>query len=54
MKLINSSLPGVLIVEPTVFGDDRDIGETWPLTGEPVLSQKDRLGLPLREAQVFP
>ena len=40
--------------ERCIIWNDRDIGVTWPLIGEPVLSQKDRLGLPLREAQVFP
>lgn len=40
--------------ERCVIWNDHDIGIPWPLTGEPVLSQKDRVGLPLREAEVFP
>lgn len=40
--------------EPCIVWNDRDIGVTWPLTGEPVLTQKDRPGLPLGETQVFP
>jgi len=40
--------------ERCIIWNDRDINIPWPLTGEPVLSQKDRVGLPLREAEVFP
>ena len=40
--------------ERCIIWNDRDIGIPWPLTGEPVLSQKDRVGLPLKEAEVFP
>ena len=40
--------------ERCIIWNDRDIGIPWPLTGEPVQSQKDRVGLPLKEAEVFP
>lgn len=33
--------------------DDPDIGIEWPLQGPPMLSQKDRQGASLREAQLF-
>jgi dTDP-4-dehydrorhamnose 3,5-epimerase len=40
--------------ERCIIWNDRDIGITWPIKGEPVLSQKDRVGLSLKEAEVFP
>jgi len=40
--------------ERCIIWNDRDISIPWPLTGKPVLSQKDREGLSLREAVVFP
>jgi len=40
--------------ERCIIWNDRDIGVPWPLKGEPVLSQKDRAGLSLKEAEVFP
>jgi dTDP-4-dehydrorhamnose 3,5-epimerase len=40
--------------ERCIIWNDRDLGISWPLTGEPVQSQKDRVGLPLKEAEVFP
>jgi len=40
--------------ERCVLWNDRDIGIPWPLRGEPILSRKDRLGLSLKEAEVFP
>jgi dTDP-4-dehydrorhamnose 3,5-epimerase len=40
--------------ERCILWNDRDIGIPWPLTGEPVLSQKDQVGLSLKEAEVFP
>ena len=40
--------------ERCIIWNDRDLGVPWPLKGEPVLSQKDRVGLPLKEAEVFP
>ena len=39
--------------ERCIRWDDPDIGIDWPLTGEPLLSQKDRQGLPLKEAELF-
>lgn len=39
--------------ERCICWDDPDIGIDWPLTGEPLLSQKDRQGLPLKEAELF-
>jgi dTDP-4-dehydrorhamnose 3,5-epimerase len=39
--------------ERTVAWNDPAIGIDWPLTGEPVLSAKDRGGVGLREAEVF-
>ncbi|MGH8875286.1 MAG: dTDP-4-dehydrorhamnose 3,5-epimerase family protein, partial [Acidimicrobiia bacterium] len=41
--------------ERTIAWDDPDIGIDWPLEGvQPILSTKDRTGVPLREAEVFP
>jgi len=40
--------------ERCIIWNDGDIGIPWPLKGEPVLSQKDRAGLSLKEAEVFP
>ena len=40
--------------ERCIIWNDRDIGIPWPVTGEPVQSQKDRAGLSLKEAEVFP
>jgi dTDP-4-dehydrorhamnose 3,5-epimerase len=40
--------------ERCIIWNDRDIGIPWPLAGEPLLSQKDRVGLPLKQAEVFP
>jgi len=40
--------------ERCIIWNDRDLGVPWPLKGEPVLSQKDRAGLSLKEADVFP
>ena len=40
--------------ERCIIWNDRDIGIPWPLTGEHILSQKDREGLLLKEAEVFP
>jgi dTDP-4-dehydrorhamnose 3,5-epimerase len=39
--------------ERCIRWDDPDIGIDWPLTGEPLLSQKDKQGLPLKEAELF-
>jgi len=40
--------------ERCIAWNDRDLAITWPLKGEPILSPKDRAGLPLKEAEVFP
>jgi dTDP-4-dehydrorhamnose 3,5-epimerase len=40
--------------ERCVAWNDRQLDIPWPLQGEPVLSAKDRKGLPLDEAELFP
>jgi dTDP-4-dehydrorhamnose 3,5-epimerase len=40
--------------ERCVLWNDPAVGIEWPLAGEPVLSQKDRAGLPLARAEVYP
>lgn len=40
--------------ERCVIWNDADIGIRWPLDVEPVLSNKDRLGLALRDAELYP
>jgi len=40
--------------ERCIAWNDRDFAISWPLNGEPVLSPKDRAGLALRQAEVFP
>jgi dTDP-4-dehydrorhamnose 3,5-epimerase len=40
--------------ERCVVWNDRDLAIPWPLRGEPVVSAKDRAGLSLKEAEVFP
>ena len=40
--------------ERCVIWSDLDIGIEWPLAGEPVLTAKDRAGLPLRDAETYP
>lgn len=40
--------------ERTIRWNDPEIGIDWPLTGEPILSDRDRAGLSLAEAEVFP
>lgn len=40
--------------ERSIAWDDAQIGVVWPLAGQaPRLSEKDRLGLPLAQAEVF-
>ncbi|MFW2133525.1 dTDP-4-dehydrorhamnose 3,5-epimerase [Ectothiorhodospira haloalkaliphila] len=39
--------------ERCIAWDDADIGIEWPFEGEPLLSGKDREGLPLAQAEVF-
>jgi dTDP-4-dehydrorhamnose 3,5-epimerase len=40
--------------ERCVLWNDPDIGVEWPLTGEPVLTDRDRAGRRLRDADIFP
>ena len=40
--------------ERCIVWNDPDLNVPWPLDGEPTLSQKDRAGLPLKEAELFP
>jgi dTDP-4-dehydrorhamnose 3,5-epimerase len=40
--------------ERSLLWNDRDLNISWPLRGEPILSQKDKKGVPLRQADVFP
>ena len=40
--------------ERCIAWNDRDLAISWPLNGEPILSQKDRAGLSLKDAEVFP
>lgn len=39
--------------ERSIRWNDATLKIPWPLEGEPSLSQKDRLGVPLQEAEVF-
>ena len=39
--------------ERTILWDDAQIGVRWPLEAEPILSDKDRRGVPLRSAEIF-
>jgi dTDP-4-dehydrorhamnose 3,5-epimerase len=39
--------------ERCLIWNDLAVGIAWPLNGEPVLSPKDRSGLPLAKAEVF-
>lgn len=40
--------------ERCIAWNDPELDISWPLQGEPVLSDKDRLGLRFRDAEVFP
>ena len=40
--------------ERCILWNDRDLAISWPLKGEPILSQKDRAGLPFKQAEAFP
>ncbi|HXV12381.1 MAG TPA: dTDP-4-dehydrorhamnose 3,5-epimerase [Burkholderiales bacterium] len=40
--------------ERCIAWNDRDLAISWPLAGEPILSPKDRAGLPLKDAELFP
>lgn len=38
--------------ERTVLWNDPDLGIEWPLTGPPIVAQKDRAGTPLRQTDL--
>ena len=40
--------------ERCIAWNDSDLGIAWPLSGEPILSAKDRTGLRFRQAEMFP
>ena len=40
--------------ERVILWNDPNIDIEWPLAGEPLLSPKDRAGLPLKQAECFP
>jgi dTDP-4-dehydrorhamnose 3,5-epimerase len=40
--------------ERSVIWNDPAVGIAWPLEGEPLLSAKDRSGVPLAQAETFP
>jgi dTDP-4-dehydrorhamnose 3,5-epimerase and related enzymes len=39
--------------ERCLIWNDPDVGIDWPKDGAPILSAKDRLGLPLSKAEIF-
>jgi len=39
--------------ERCILWNDPAIGIQWPLAGEPLLSEKDKMGLPLHQTEVF-
>ena len=39
--------------ERSILWNDPELAIPWPLAGEPILSAKDREGVPLRNAEVF-
>ncbi len=40
--------------ERCMIWNDPDVGIRWPLEGEPILAEKDRAGVRLAQAEVFP
>jgi dTDP-4-dehydrorhamnose 3,5-epimerase len=40
--------------ERCIAWNDADIAIAWPLVGAPVLSEKDKRGVALRTAEIFP
>lgn len=39
--------------ERTILWNDHDLRIEWPLSGEPLLSAKDSVGVPFRDAEVY-
>jgi dTDP-4-dehydrorhamnose 3,5-epimerase len=39
--------------ERSIAWNDPAIGINWPLAGEPIVSAKDKVGVPLAQAEVF-
>ena len=39
--------------ERCIMWNDPDIGIEWPLNGDPIMSEKDKHGTPLKEAELF-
>lgn len=40
--------------ERSLLWNDSELAIDWPLEGAPILSDKDRAGIPLRQAEIFP
>ncbi len=40
--------------ERCILWNDPELGITWPLNGQPIVSAKDRAGLSLKEAELLP
>ena len=40
--------------ERALLWNDQDVGIDWPLVGDPVISERDRQGARLKEADRFP
>lgn len=40
--------------ERSIAWDDPSVGVRWPIDSDPRLSEKDRMGIPLESAEVFP
>lgn len=68
MKISSVHIPEVLLIEPTVFEDERgffcesfeqsiwndsNLNIHWPFVGESILSAKDAVGVTFRDAECF-
>lgn len=40
--------------ERSLLWNDPELAIDWPLEGAPILSDKDRAGIPMRQAEIFP
>lgn len=40
--------------ERSILWNDPDLAIPWPLAGPPILSDRDKAGLPFRQAEIFP